>query len=161
GYGCGCNPEPSVMVYDPASNAWSVGPPLIAPGVYPLGTSGIAQSAGVGPDGTIYFGAAQNHGGQFIQAVESLPSDVTVPDAPTTLVASGGNGDVLVSFTPPANNGGKPITSYTVTCTSPTAQPGNASGGSSPIDVTGLSNGDVYTCTATATNSVGTSAPSS
>jgi hypothetical protein len=66
----------------------------------------------------------------------------------------------MVAFTPPASNGGAAITSYTVT-----ASPGgrSATGAAGPITVTGLTNGQAYTFTVTATNSAGTgpaSAPS-
>ena len=63
------------------------------------------------------------------------------------------NQSATVSFTPPVNNGGTPITSYTAT-----ASPGgiSATGLASPIIVTGLTNGVSYTFTVTATNAVGT-----
>jgi alpha-tubulin suppressor-like RCC1 family protein len=82
----------------------------------------------------------------------------SAPGAPTITNAVGGNGQVVVSFNAPANDGGSTITSYTVT-----ASPGGAtaSGASSPITVTGLTNGTGYTFTVTATNSSGTSSASS
>ena len=63
------------------------------------------------------------------------------------------NQSALVSFIAPVNNGGTPITSYTVT-----SNPGGiqVSGPASPILVTGLSNGVSYTFTVTATNAAGT-----
>lgn len=81
---------------------------------------------------------------------------ITVPDAPTNVVATAGNTQVSVSFNIPSD-GGSPITGYTVT-----SSPGNitASGVSSPIVVTGLTNGTAYTFTVTATNEVGTSSAS-
>ena len=65
-----------------------------------------------------------------------------------------------ISFTTPASTGGSPITGYTVTST-----PGSitATGPTSPIVVTGLTNGTSYTFTVHATNAIGNgpeSAPS-
>jgi len=76
-----------------------------------------------------------------------------VPGAPTGVTATAGNGQATVSFTPPVDDGGSPITGYTVTSTT-----GNitASVNSGPITVTGLTNGTTYTFTVTATNAAGT-----
>ena len=62
------------------------------------------------------------------------------------------NQSAQVSFVAPASTGGSVITGYTVTST-----PGNitASGATSPITVTGLTNGTSYTFTVHATNIVG------
>ncbi|MDK9718213.1 MAG: fibronectin type III domain-containing protein, partial [Trichlorobacter sp.] len=77
---------------------------------------------------------------------------VLVPGAPTIGTATAGNGQATVSFTAPANDGGNAITAYTVT-----SAPGNitASGAVSPITVTGLTNGTIYTFTVKATNAAG------
>ena len=59
--------------------------------------------------------------------------------------------------------GTEPVTSYTLTATDkthPTAPPVTATGSASPLTVTGLTNGDVYLLTVTATSEVGTSPPS-
>jgi predicted RNA-binding protein with TRAM domain len=87
----------------------------------------------------------------------------TVPDAPTIGTATGSNGAASVTFTPPANTGGSPINLYTVTAddlTTPANGGQTASSTGSPITVTGLTNGDTYTFTVTATNGVGTGAAS-
>ena len=85
-------------------------------------------------------------------------SGPTVPDAPIIGTATSGNTEVSVAFTAPTSDGGSAITGYTVT-----SSPGGFSGtgASSPIVVTGLTNGTPYTFTVVATNSVGNSVSSS
>ncbi len=90
--------------------------------------------------------------------VPSAPSGPSVPDSPTSISANPGNQQVIVSFTAPANDGGSTITGYTVTSTPDDIV---VTGSSSPITITGLTNGISYTFTVVATNSVGSSAPSS
>ncbi|WAH98259.1 fibronectin type III domain-containing protein [Arthrobacter sp. MMS18-M83] len=91
------------------------------------------------------------------------PTAPTVPGAPTGVTATAGNTSAVVSWTAPAN-GGSPITSYAVTPSSggTALAPVTVSGSppSTTATVTGLTNGTAYTFTVTATNAVGTSAPS-
>ena len=78
----------------------------------------------------------------------------TVPAAPTIGTATtAGSGSVSVAFTAPANIGSSAITSYTAT-SSPGAFTGT--GASSPVTVSGLTNGTAYTFTVKATNGAGT-----
>jgi alpha-tubulin suppressor-like RCC1 family protein len=77
-----------------------------------------------------------------------------VPNAPTIGTVTAGNAQVSVAFTAPSNVGGSAITSYTVVSSGGQT----ASGTSSPIVVTGLTNGVSYTFQVLATNSYGPSA---
>ncbi len=82
------------------------------------------------------------------------------PGVPTSVSAVGGNGQAVVSFTAPSHVGSSVITGYTVKATLPSGEVMSATGASSPITVTGLLNGGLYTFTVAATNSGGTGASS-
>jgi hypothetical protein len=74
------------------------------------------------------------------------------PDAPTGVSASAGDASASVSFTAPANVGGSAITAY-YAVSNPSQV--TVSGTSSPVTVTGLSNGTAYTFQVWALNSFG------
>ena len=127
------------------SNAGAVAP-IVVPGL----TNGAAYVCAV---------TATNSDGIGFR---SVPSAVVVVGAPGTLVqpvATAGHGQISVAFSPPTDNG-NPIRSYTASCISNTGVPGSNTGAVSPIVITVLTNGAGYTCTVTATNAFGTSAPS-
>jgi uncharacterized protein with beta-barrel porin domain len=82
----------------------------------------------------------------------TLHIDAILPGAPGIGAAIAGDGQASVSFTPPANTGGAPITGYIVTDNTGSH---TGTGASSPITVNGLTNGTPYTFTVAATNIAG------
>ena len=88
-----------------------------------------------------------------------MPGVITVPAAPAIGTATPAGGKATVNFTPPTDDGGSPITGYAVTC-DPGGAPVTVAGAGSPITVAGLTDGLLYFCSVTATNTMGTSAVS-
>ncbi len=113
----------------------SYGTPLttVAESVYSYEITGLTN-------GVVYYFVikATNAGGDSPYSAEVTATPVTVPGAPTNVAATAGNGQVTVSFTPPADNGGSTITGYTVT-----SNPGNftAAGIGTTITVQGCRTG--------------------
>ncbi|WP_312237991.1 autotransporter domain-containing protein [Stenotrophomonas sp.] len=107
--------------------------------------------------GTCSIQANQAGDGGYLPAstvTQAFQVNAVAPAAPGIGTATpSGTGEIEVSFTAPASNGGSAITGYTVTAT-----PGGitATGTGSPVRVTGLTVGQSYTFTVTATNSAGT-----
>lgn len=81
---------------------------------------------------------------------------LNAPDSPTGVSGSAGDEQVEVSFTAPSDVGGSAITGYRVQSNDGIG----ASGSSSPITVTGLTNDTAYTFNVWAINAFGYSAPS-
>ncbi|KQO16913.1 DUF4347 domain-containing protein [Acidovorax sp. Leaf78] len=111
--------------------------------------------------GTCTINANQAGNSSFLAATQvsrSFTVSPVVPAAPTSVVATAGDTQVSVAFVAPTNTGGTAITGYTVTANPPDVAP--VGGASSPIVVTGLTNGQAYTFTVTADNAAGTGAAS-
>lgn len=80
----------------------------------------------------------------------------TIPQPPSGVVAEGGDSRATITWSPPTDDGGSPITGYRVT-TIPTSQGCDPTGTSCTI--TRLANGTEYVVRVVATNAAGTSAP--
>ena len=93
-----------------------------------------------------------------VQRIVPVDSNISVPGAPTSVSATGGDAQATVSFVAPTDNGGSTILSYTVI-----SSPGSIkkSGTTSPITITGLTNNTAYTFTVKAHNIAGSSVASS
>ena len=115
-------------------------------------SANLSTSLGLAVDiaGNIYIADTNNH---RIRKVTQ-----PVPGAPTIGTATAGVAQASVTFTAPGSDGGFAITGYTVTSS---LGGFTATGASSPVVVTGLTNGTAYTFTVTATNAIGMGAASS
>jgi fibronectin type 3 domain-containing protein len=113
-------------------------------------------------NGTTYYYtvAAVNAAGISAQSAEaSATPQPVVPSTPTGLAASGGDGQIVLSWAAP-NDGGSPIKSYSVyrgTSQGQESTTAVATPTTTSYTDTGLTNGIAYYYTLTAVNAVGTS----
>ncbi|MGE6758300.1 FG-GAP-like repeat-containing protein, partial [Corallococcus interemptor] len=144
------------------------GSPVTAYRVTPsaAGVTGTAVTAGPGtgttltglPRGTTYTVtiAAVNAVGTSVESEPSAP--VTTPDVPgaprTPLATALGNGRVRVDWTPPASNGGSPLTRYVVRA-SPSGRTATVAASATSATVLGLAGGTQHTFTVQASNALG------
>jgi poly(3-hydroxybutyrate) depolymerase len=96
----------------------------------------------------------------FMKTKTRPPPIATAPGAPAITTVTAGRARATVAFAAPADNGGSAITGYTATCTAAGRSARSGSGTASPIVVSGLSGGVLYSCTVVARNSAGTGAAS-
>jgi hypothetical protein len=133
---------------------------------HPGGATATTQGAATATVTGLSNGTAYTFNVTATNAVGTGPTSVpsaavtplAVPGAPTNVVAAPAPGSATVSWTAPTNDGGSPITGYTVT-----SSPGGvvvSTSGSTSAMVTGLDNGTAYTFTVVATNAVGIGAAS-
>jgi hypothetical protein len=92
-----------------------------------------------------------------VQRIVPVDSNISVPNAPTSVSATVDSTKSTVSFVASTDNGGSTILGYTVI-----SSPGSIkkSGTTSPIVITGLTNGTAYTFTVKAHNIAGSSTAS-
>ena len=89
-----------------------------------------------------------------------LPYQDGVPGPPGSVTLGAGDRTLTVQWTAPNDNGASPITGYTVSVAGigPTRTV-KVGGTARAVSITGLSNGDAYSATVTATNSRGVGTP--
>lgn len=133
---------------------------LDAEDLYPIPTSGFTSVHGLAlgdlnGDGWQDVVVAEDDGLIFLS--NSQVFQPTEPDPPILNAALPGNGQVMLVWQRPENDGGADITLYTAT-----ASPGGqyCTGTGSVCTITGLENGTTYSFTVQAGNAVGNSAPS-
>ena len=122
-----------------------------------IATCGVAPSAGQLTLTATFAGNSQYTASTASQGFSVLAANgSSPPGAPTIGIATAGDGFIVVSFAAPASDGGSPITLYVAICTP--AGPGAAvsgAGTSSPITVSGATDGVTYTCAVDAANVAG------
>ena len=96
--------------------------------------------------------------GLLFSGVSSSNADVLTPGVPTKVIATRGNASATVSWQAPSNNGGSPITGYTVTASlAGVDRKVTAAATATSATISGLRNGAAYSITVTAANAAGSS----
>jgi hypothetical protein len=99
--------------------------------------------------------AAVNAIGESVFSTTSASAvPASAPTAPTSLAVLSGDTSTVVSWSPPSDDGGNPITSYLVTASNGATC--TAIAPATSCKITGLTNGTSYTFTAKAINNIGT-----
>lgn len=130
--------------------------------VSPASTATQVVIAGLsnGTDYTISLRAV-NAAGSGGKSGDVSATPFTVPDAPTALVAASGDAEVTIAFLDPSFDGGSAITNYEYRIDGGAWTAFAPAVTTSPVTVTGLTNGQTYDLTLRAVNAAGSGAESS
>jgi hypothetical protein len=125
-------------------------------GAYILPLIGLTAESSYTFKAYIYDGTTYTYGASTTFSTLTL----TAPGAPTIGTATVSGTTASVPFTAPASNGGSTITTYTATSSPGGITSTLSQAGSGTVSVSGLTLGQAYTFTVTATNTIGTSSSS-
>ena len=133
--------------------------PLVSGGDVVLTSLGLPAFAISADSLDVLYAADENVNDEIELYVSNLTGP---PGPPTDVVATPGNAQATVTFSPPASDGGSPITGYTVTPSPLTVGWVDNNAGSTALThvISNLTNGTAYTFTVRATNVYGTGVPS-
>ena len=135
-----------VTAYDTSSNV--TGSPVTV-GASTAGT----VLTGLTNGDTYYFGvAAANSAGTGPETDSPEVTPAAPPSAPTSVQVFPSSGELFVSWSPPDDDGGSPVTDYVVTVNSGSTQVGQSTVSGTGALVSGLTNGTPYAVTVTAAN---------
>ena len=114
-------------------------------------------------NGTSYTFKVSDSNGVGEGALSGTSSPVTpatLPGTPQNVSVVATGGQAVVSWTPPASNGGSPIISYSVSTGAHSCSYTVSSPETDTCTITGLTNGSSYTFSVTATNGIGSGSAS-
>ena len=151
----GSNGGSAITNYSYSTNGTTFTPFSPAQTTSPLTITGLAN----GTPYTISIKAINAIGSSVASATVAVTPVASVPTAPSSLSATSGNLSASIAFTQ-GSNGGSAITNYSYSIDGTTFTPFSPAKTTSPVTVTGLTNGTPYTISIKAINAIGSSVAS-